>query len=109
MDPIYALDFLPAVTQVTDIGHGQTDYGKDLSRFDAEADLRAALLPAMAASYLKGRLSALPLSVWLDADGLVRQLRYEITPLGREAPIHRRIDFFEFGAPVERPEIAESK
>jgi hypothetical protein len=109
MDPIYNLDFLPAITQVTGTGHDQTDYGQELTRFDAVADLRDAELPEMAVSYLNSRLPALPLSVWLDADGLVRRLRYETTPPGAEAPIHRRIDLFDFGAPVERPEIPESE
>jgi hypothetical protein len=108
-DPIYQLDFLPAIIQVTGTGHGQTDYGQELTRFDAIADLRAADLPTMATSYLNNRLSALPLSVWLDADGLVRRLRYEATPPDAKTPMHRRLDFFEFGAPVRRPEIPEIK
>jgi hypothetical protein len=79
----------------------------ELTRFDAVADLRGADLPRMTVSYLNSRLSALPLSVWLDADGLVRRLRYETTPPGRDTPMHRRLDFFDFGAAVERPEIRE--
>jgi hypothetical protein len=108
-DPIYQLDFLPAITQVTGIGQDQTDYGEELTRFDAVADLRAAELPNMAVSYLQSRLSALPVSVWLDADGLVRRLRYETTPPDAEAPMHRRLDCFDFGASVERPEIPKDE
>jgi len=60
----------------------------------------------MTKSYLKSRLSALPFSVWLDGEARVRRLRYETTGPGRETPVHRRLDFFDFGAPVDRPGIS---
>jgi hypothetical protein len=103
MNPVHALDFLGAAVKVTRGGSGQTDYAQELTRVDAIVDLRTAALPQMVGRHLEPRLSALPLSVRFDDDGLVRRLRYETTPPESEKPMHRRLEFFDFGAPVERP------
>jgi len=116
-DPSAFLEYLRgAGTDVQELGHEDVR-GVDTTHLAATIVLRHALdsAPEELRARMQTQLEKLgagadqfvdtpiPVDVFIDSDGLVRRLRMQFSaPVGGEAlAIDMRIDFFDFGAPVD--------
>jgi hypothetical protein len=113
-DPSRMVDWLRAASgDVTTVGKEQLDGVEtthyratvDLSRYPdlVPADQREAVRKALAQLTKQAHISAFPVHVWVDRDGLVRQVRVVVTETiqGRTMNVMTTERFYDFGAPVD--------
>jgi hypothetical protein len=113
-DPSRMVDWLRATSgDVTTIGTEQID-GVDTTHYRATVDLskypdlvpadqREAVRKALDQLTKQAHISAFPVHVWVDKDGLVRQVRAVVTETiqGQTMNVMTTERFYDFGAPVD--------
>ena len=114
-DPQRAFDALrDATDEATEVGPETVD-GIETTRYRFDADVGELLddaigsgqLPERSADAFDGVTATTATDVWIDADGLVRRLRFELrsgeAPTDADAPpdIGVEIDFADYGEPVD--------
>jgi hypothetical protein len=113
-DPSRMVDWLRAASgDVTTVGTEQLD-GVDTTHYRATVDLskypdlvpadqREAVRKAIDQIAKQAHISAFPVHVWVDKDGLVRQVRAVVTETiqGQTMNVMTTERFYDFGAPVD--------
>ena len=113
-DPSQMVDWLRTVSgDVTTVGTEQID-GVDTTHYRANVDLskypdlvpadqREAVRKAIDQLTKSAHLSSFPVHVWVDGNGLVRQLRAVLTETiqGQTMNVVTAVRFYDFGAPVD--------
>jgi hypothetical protein len=110
-DPVLALHFLSAVTEVLAVG-GEEPVGEVVTtRIEGGCDLRLIedQLTRTMMKTVRDRRSTLrgaQFVLWLDADGHARRLSVaDLHPADCEQPFWSTIEFFDFGAELVTPDI----
>jgi hypothetical protein len=111
-DPVLALHFLSAVTEVLAVG-GDEPVGEVVTtRIEGRCDLRLIedQLTRTMMKTIRDRRSTLrdaKFVLWLDADGHARRVSVaDLQPAGSEQPFWSTIEFFDFGTELVPPNIA---
>ena len=110
-DPLQILEALRGVGNVEEVG-SEDVRGVPTTRYEATIDLATALAqaPAEQRDHLEAQLGELdatldelPVSTWIDADGLVRRLQIALGAgtIGAAGPVTMVVELFDYGEPVD--------
>ncbi len=110
-DPTMILETLAAVTDVVEETRANID-GTPMSQLHARVDLTLiadrlgkALKPRSAERKAHRWMRDAPLIAWLDESGLLRRISYAPLPANTTEPFWTTLDLFDFGTPVEIPQL----
>jgi hypothetical protein len=114
-DPVLPVDFLTGVVAIASWKEGDRVRDVPATRVDAQADLAVVVdaLPRWIRADMRNRgdrprMRALPLAVWLNAEGCVLRLSHRLwvpSPRGLDS-LWNTVEFFDFGVALEPPDIS---